>query len=347
MADGRVSAAAVSVVVPAHNAGLTLSRCLDAVTRAATADVEVIVVDDGSSDETGAIARRYGAQVVRLDVASGPARARNRGVAASGGTIVLFVDADVVMAADGLMRTREAFEADPHLVAVFGSYDDAPSAGTLVSDYRNLLHHFVHQQSQVEAVTFWAGLGAVRRDVFTRCGGFDERFVRPSIEDIELGARLVAAGHRVRLDKQLRGTHLKRWTLAGMVRTDVLARARPWTLLMLRRRGMPRDLNLQWRHRASGVLVWLAVALCAAAAMLPGPRGWLAAAGLAALALLAVLNAAFYRFLVGRRGLRFALAAYPLHALYYAYASGTFAWCCVEYGVMRLRRRASVAPWGA
>lgn len=332
-----MSVVAVSVVVPAHNAETTLSRCLDAVARAASADVEVIVVDDGSTDETGVIARRHGARVVQLEIAGGPARARNRGVAAAGGPIVLFVDADVVVAADAITRTRAAFEADPRLVAVFGSYDDAPSTGTLASDYRNLLHHYVHQQSQVDAATFWAGLGAVRRDVFNACGGFDERFVRPSIEDIELGARLVAAGHRVRLDKHLRGTHLKRWTFAGMVRTDVLARARPWTHLMLQQGGMPRDLNLQWRHRASGVLVWLAVALGVAAAILPGPRRWLAVASLAALALLGLLNAAFYRFLTARRGIRFALAAYPLHALYYAYASGTFAWCCVEHVVRRLR----------
>ena len=58
----------------------------------------------------------------------------------------------------------------------------------MVSQYRNLLHHFVHQHGHAEASTFWAGCGAIRRAAFDAVGGFDAaRFPRPSIEDIELG----------------------------------------------------------------------------------------------------------------------------------------------------------------
>ena len=53
---------------------------------------------------------------------------------------------------------------EPGIAAVFGSYDDEPGAPNLVSQYRNLLHHFVHQTGRTEASTFWTGCGAVRRD---------------------------------------------------------------------------------------------------------------------------------------------------------------------------------------
>src|SRR5205807_8681242 len=62
--------------------------------------------------------------------------------------------------------------------------------------------------------TFWAGLGAVRRDAFEAVGGFDaERYLVPSVEDIDLGARLATTGHRIELDPAVQGTHLKAWSL--------------------------------------------------------------------------------------------------------------------------------------
>lgn len=339
-----MTGATLSVVVPAYNAAATLPRCLEALRRAAHDDIELIVVDDGSTDDTGVIARRFDAVVARHEQAGGPARARNAGVALAGASVVLFVDADVEVAADALTRVTAAFADDPDLSAVFGSYDDDPAAGTIVSDYRNLLHHFVHQQAQEESTSFWAGLGAVRVAALRQCGGFDERYGDPSIEDIALGARLAATGHRIRLDKQLRGKHLKRWTFTGMVRTDVLARARPWSLLLLRDGSVPRDLNLKARHRASGVLVWLAAGLAAASALLPTMRVPLATIGACAVATVAMLNLDFYRFLARRRGVAFTLAAFPLHVLYYAYASGTFVWCWVEHRVKQLLRHGNHLP---
>lgn len=334
----------LAIVVPARNAASTLPRCLSALRRAVSPGTPIIVVDDGSTDATATVAREAGALVRRFDRAGGPARARNAGAAMATAPIVLFVDADVVVAPDAAARVRAAFAADPGLAAVFGSYDATPAAGTLVSDYRNLLHHFVHQQARADSRSFWAGLGAVRRQVLQRCGGFDERFDRPAIEDIELGARIAAAGHRIRLDHHLRGTHLKRWTLGDVVRTDVLARARPWSLLLLRDRTLPRDLNLQPRHRASGLLVWVAPLLAAAAVAAPRWRGPLMLGAAGAAVGLALLNLDFYRFLARQRGIVFAAASYPLHALYYACASATFAWCCIEHLAGRLPwRRSSVS----
>lgn len=332
-AEPALVSPAVSVVVPAHDAERSLALCLRAIARSAGGAAEVIVVDDGSRDRTGEIARQHGATVIRHDRPRGPAAARNAGAARARGDVVLFLDADVVLAEDGIAHVLRTLGRDAGLAAVFGSYDDAPAARTLVSEYRNLLHHFVHQTAREDSDSFWAGCGAVRRDVFLALGGFDERYRRPSIEDIELGGRLVRAGHRIRLEKRLRATHLKRWTVGSVLLADIRDRAYPWARLILDRGRMPADLNLRYEHRASAALVWLGVALTLGLplATATATRGVLVLAMLLAAGGLLVLNRGFYRFLADRRGVLFAARAVPLHLLYYAYASATFAWCWIAH----------------
>src|SRR6266851_463734 len=218
----------LSIVVPVYNDARNLADCLAALRAAEIPGCELIVVDDASPDDSAAVARRAGTSVITLSQNSGPAAARNRGATAASGEILFFVDADVAVAPDAVRRVADAFAAVPDLGAVFGSYDDAPRAPGMISQYRNLLHHFVHQQGNPEASTFWAGCGAIRREVFWAVGGFDaERFKRPSIEDIELGVRLRMAGYRVLLDREIQGTHLKHWTLGSVIWTDITCRAIP------------------------------------------------------------------------------------------------------------------------
>jgi cellulose synthase/poly-beta-1,6-N-acetylglucosamine synthase-like glycosyltransferase len=261
----------LSAIVPASDAPLTLEACLRAIREADEPPEEVIVAEQGV----------------------GPAAARNDGARQATGDVLVFVDADVLPHRDAFARIRQAFDADPELAALFGSYDDTPTAPGAVSGFRNLLHHQVHQEGAGPAETFWAGLGAIRSEAFATAGGFDaERYLVPSIEDVELGARLHAQGARIVLDPDLQGTHLKSWRLPGMVRTDFWARGVPWVELLLDE-GHSATLNLGWRHRASAV-----ASVAAALSLLRGrPR---AAAG--SLVVLVALNGPFYRLLLRRRG---------------------------------------------
>jgi hypothetical protein len=156
-----------------------------------------------------------------------------------------------------LTRIANQFDLHPELAALFGSYDASPTALQLVSQYRNLHHHFIHQDQSQNATTFWAGCGAIRRDVFHAVGGFNVEFTRPCIEDIELGIRLAKQGYNIRLDRDMLVTHAKRWTMMNMIATDVRDRAVPWTRLIVAERSMPRGLNLHWSQQLSAVLTWL------------------------------------------------------------------------------------------
>jgi cellulose synthase/poly-beta-1,6-N-acetylglucosamine synthase-like glycosyltransferase len=231
-----------------------LRACLEALGASTYREFEVVVVDDASTDGTADVAREFGATVLRMERQSGPAAARNRGAAAARGEYVLFVDADVCVAPETTGQFVDLFEHEPDVAAAFGSYDTKPLAGNILSQYRNLVHHHVHQEANRAASTFWAGCGAVRRTVFADMNGFDAGYGRPCIEDIEFGVRLSAAGHRIVLDKRIQVTHRKRWTLWNMVKTDVVDRAVPWTQLILRQGSVPNDLNLKVSQRISAVL---------------------------------------------------------------------------------------------
>jgi GT2 family glycosyltransferase len=234
----------VSVVIPVRNGPQDIAECLAALERSAHRPDEILVVDDASSDDTAAVALATGARVLRLPVNVGPAAARNRGAELARGDILFFTDADVRVHEDTIGRAVETLSEGGIYAAVLGSYDEKPSNPGFISQYKNLFHHWVHQHAMEEAQTFWTGCGAVRRETFLAIGGFNEGYGRPSIEDIELGFRLRAAGCRIRLDKAMQATHAKRWTWFDLMRTDILLRGAPWIALMLRDRYAPSDLNL-------------------------------------------------------------------------------------------------------
>src|SRR6185295_15410990 len=160
----------ISIVIPVHDNEACLRHCLAALPSPGP-DVEIIVVDDAS---TPPVAARPGIEVLRLASNAGPGAARNHGARRATGDVLLFVDSDVVVAPDAVERMRRVLDRRPDVAAAFGSYDASPRAPGVVSQFRNLLLHFVHQHGDPEASTFWAGCGAIRRAVFEAVGGFDE-----------------------------------------------------------------------------------------------------------------------------------------------------------------------------
>ncbi|MBA3975090.1 MAG: glycosyl transferase [Candidatus Solibacter sp.] len=311
----------LSVVIAARDASSTLGTLLASLAASERPVDEVIVVDDGSRSSIEPLARRYGAQYIRNEVALGPAVARNRGVAASKGGIILFFDADVSVHPDTVGRLAGRLEADDRVDGVIGSYDDQPSHQGFLSRYRNLLHAWVHQNAARDASTFWGACGAIRREVFLAAGGFSEAYARPSIEDIELGCRLIKEGRKLVLDRQARICHHKSWSFLQMVRTDILDRAVPWTRLILSERHMPNDLNLRRSQRLNAVLALLSLVMAPTAFLSWNHlAGWLAVSG----AYLA-RNRRFYAYLASNQGIGFALRAIPVHWLYFIYSCAGFA----------------------
>ncbi len=323
----------ITVIVPVYNGGTELPRCIDALLGAGVPAKNLIIVDDASTDGVALeVARSCSTRYeLMADGPVGPALARNHGASvATDASLLLFVDADVIVEPATVNQFVAAFDENPRVQAVFGSYDNHPDSPGIISQYKNLLHHYMHQTGSREATTFWSGCGAVRRQAFLNMGGFDARYRKASIEDIDLGLRMTDAGHPVELRPEILCKHLKHWSLKGWLKTDIFSRAVPWTQLLIQRdNGVPNNLNLGYRERVSALfallfplgmlMMLLSVAGIGAVA---GQIGLLVCAS--SLAGFVALQWPILTFFNRRHGFLFAVSTLALHWVYFVYSSITF-----------------------
>lgn len=224
MTDARTPT--ISVIMPAYRAEALLPKVLPPLLamQAAGEVSEVIVVDDRSPDGTAALAEKMGARVLVMPENGGPGAARNLAAQQAVGDILWVVDSDVVAHPGGPAAIRAGFARDG-VEAVFGRYDDTPEGTPWFSRYKNLMHRYYHSGEMREVTTFWAGCGAIRAETYRRLGGFDtETYKVPSIEDIEFGSRIAAAGGRILVVPDLEAKHLKVWTVPNGMFTDIFRR---------------------------------------------------------------------------------------------------------------------------
>jgi len=186
------AAPSVTVVIPARNAGLGILPCVESVR---SQGAEVIVVDDGSEDNTADAAERAGAKVLRQDP-KGPAAARNLGARHAKGDILLFTDADCLPGPLWVEEMVKPFR-DSAVVGVKGAYRTEQTGWVprLVQVEFEDRYRLLRKSLYIDMVdTHAAGF---RRDVFLRYGGFDETFGAASNEDTEFSYRLAERGERL------------------------------------------------------------------------------------------------------------------------------------------------------
>ena len=327
--------AEISVIVPVHEMSRDFSRCLAAIGRLSPPPREVIVVVDGGSAAAMDTARAAGVAVKQTPTCLGPAAARNLGAQEAEGEILFFVDADVVVGEDAILRLRTIFDAPDAPDAVIGVYDDTPPASNFLSQYKNLLQHFVHVTADEQLPTFWGACGAVRKAAFLSVGGFDERYDKPSIEDIELGYRLRDNGFTIRISKALQVTHLKRWSPKKLFVSDFFRRALPWSRLILSAGRMDDVLNIRKTERLKVALTYFLLMQLVSTPLYP-------LCGLSAAAtavLLCVADTKLLRFYYRKRGLVFAGRALLWHWFYYIYSGFAFGLTMLAHGFGRVPSR--------
>lgn len=323
----------ISIIVPVHNGGDKFRHCLSSLGSLDPRPNEIIVVADGDTDGSWRLAQESGVKVLRTNSPGGPALARNLGAHSAKGEIFFFVDADVTVPPDAVGQISAVFQQDPCLAAVFGSYDDQPFETNFLSQYRNLLHHYVHQNSEKEASTFWGACGAIRRDVFFKMNGFDKKYSRPSIEDIDLGYRLKKGGCKIHLLKHIQVKHLKHWGILSLLKADFFYRALPWTDLILNEGHIINDLNLTHSSRMSVMAVFM-LSLTFIGLMF---THWFLIPTVVLMVSLIGLNWDLYRFFRDKRSLGFAVKAIPLHWFYFFYSGFAFGIGYVKHQIKGLR----------
>ncbi len=188
----------VSVVIPAYNARKTMGECVEALKNQSYPHdrYEIVVVDDGSADDTADVASVERVTVIRQGQNQGPAVARNTGVSRSRGDIILFTDADCIAAPDFIDEMMMPF-SDPAVVGVKGAY-------------RTRQHRLWARFAQVEFEERYCKLAkaesidfvdshaaAFRKDVFLEVGGFDPHFPVANNEDVDLSYKIAGLGYHM------------------------------------------------------------------------------------------------------------------------------------------------------
>jgi glycosyltransferase involved in cell wall biosynthesis len=192
----------VSFVIPVRNDAARLEACLRSIRRNShvPGQIEIIVVDNGSTDRSSAVASAAGAVVIPVE-SGRVSELRNRGARHATADVLAFVDADHEIVAGWVYAALNCLQLPG--VGLVGALCHAPTDGTWVQNVYGLLRGTRGGQHDVD----WLGSGnmAVRRDAFEALGGFDTSL--ETCEDVDLCHRLRASGLRILSDARLKNIH--------------------------------------------------------------------------------------------------------------------------------------------
>ncbi len=185
----------VSVIIPLYNAAATIARAIDSVLAQTFTDYEIVCVDDGSTDDSGAMLAKYGERVrVVPQQNRGTSAARNLGVRASGGEYLAFLDADDIWRADKLERTVAALDENPECVL---AYSDLTSFDQGGGEARPMIDAATARAPSLDDLLtrmwpIFPSTAVMRREAFERAGRFCEEL--SAFEDVQFFLRLREAG---------------------------------------------------------------------------------------------------------------------------------------------------------
>ena len=181
----------VSIIIPMYNAEKTISSCLDSVKSSNYEDLEVIIVDDNSSDSSLELAKKYSFKIVSLEGNKGPAFARNTGADHAVGDILFFLDSDGVIANDTITKVVDTFIQHPDTQGVVGLYALEPLNNGIFPLYDSLRKYYEWKYfPSGEYSSFSTNGGAIKRETFMDLKGFRSAYKKADVEDFEFGYRL-------------------------------------------------------------------------------------------------------------------------------------------------------------
>ena len=301
----------VSVIIPNYNREEIISLCIDAVGNSTYKHYEVIVVDDGSTDNSANVIGGKPVKLISLEQNSGPAVARNAGAREAVGDILLFIDSDILAKEDTISIVVKTFNEYPDIAAVVGMLDKNCPFGNLPSQHYNLRLHFNYLQMPDYISTTYTSVTAIRKDAFFEVGGFNEKL--RSAEDPEIGFDLTSQGHKIMASKKLLVTHYKEMSLGGLLRNDV-ARTIDRVKLIVRKQKLKsvvaekRFVSTPIAQIVSALTVPFLYVLAVSSLINP----WFIVALVLGLVLFLALNLSYLLFIGREKGFLFAFKIYML-----------------------------------
>jgi glycosyltransferase involved in cell wall biosynthesis len=307
----------ISIIIPYFNVETTLRKCLDSIAAIDDKEFEVILVDNGSQDRSKEIAESYPFQTYNYSSIKSAGAARNFGVSKSKGDILLFIDSDVIVQPDIVKQARSSFLKDPTICGVIGMYSKRTTGTGFFSVYKNLESHYAHFSFDKPFISFAGFTGAVKKSVFDELNGFDLTFRGATVEDVEFGYRLSKAGHRIVLDKNLVVTHQKNFTFGKLIKTELIHRAIPWWVLLLRKKELRPNPSICLNNVLSVFIFGLCCTFVFALPVFRQLQDFFVVISVSLFTALILLNLSFYKFLFQEKSFFFTIFGIFTHQLCY------------------------------
>jgi len=227
----------ISIIIPVYNSASTIGTILSALFRQKEIEkheYEVLVVDDCSADNTAEIVKCYPVRLISLDRNSGPAVARNRGAEKARGELIAFIDSDVALKEDALIKIKKKFTERSDISALVGIYAQEPANNGPFRSYLALRKYSNWLDPKREFISFLSGsLAVIKKDIFFEFGGFDIQYAGADVEDFELGYR-ISDKYKILLAGDIQGFHY----FPGFAKTvnNFFKRTFQWMELFTRRK---------------------------------------------------------------------------------------------------------------
>jgi glycosyltransferase involved in cell wall biosynthesis len=181
----------ISIVIPTYNSSKFMPNLLDSIFKNKVDDMEVVIVDDLSTDDTVEILNKYPVSVIELEKNGGPARARNIGVGEAKGDIIFFLDSDVVLMDGTIKEVEDYFRNDPSAQCVIGICATEPLNKGFVPKYMAMFEYIHLLDTPGNKVSVFAPrCGAIKKELFRDMGGYRETYKGADVEDFELARRI-------------------------------------------------------------------------------------------------------------------------------------------------------------
>lgn len=227
----------ISVVIPNYNGSKTIGQCLEAVMASEYDRYEVIVADDGSSDNSVEIISRFPCRLIKFDKQAGAAKARNAGARESAGEIIFFIDADCIVSENTLSLVHKAVK-DRKNTVIGGSYTPLPYDSNFFSIFQSIYINY-SELKRKEPDYIATHAMAIEKRIFEESSGFPELFL-PIIEDVEFSHRLRRSGYRLLMDPAILVRHIFNFTFWKSLR-NAFRKSRYWIIYSLGNRDIFKD----------------------------------------------------------------------------------------------------------
>jgi len=186
-----------SIIIPTFNDARNLQNLLKVLVPITPNNCEILIVDDGSADQTAKITNSFPVRYYRLKKNQGPAFARNFGAKEARGKILIFFDSDVIPYKNTLKELFLFFKKNPQAVIVSGFWDKHQQSKSFFPQYKALRDwsYFFNEAAKNNIYCFTPRVAAIAKKTFWQAGGFDTRYRKPDMEDFEFGTRLAKIAH--------------------------------------------------------------------------------------------------------------------------------------------------------